>query len=205
MRQHVVRQHVLRHRVNQVARCWAIAAFVAWMVLVAAALGSTTNVADAATGAPERPRLEQRRDNQQTTVEDVSSTVMCPSCDTTLDQSDSPAAERMRVWVTEAVDAGWTEQEIRDGLVEEYGGDESVLATPRAQGLGLLVWIVPALIVLVAGIGWVVLMRRWRRGSPGGDDQTRSGSSSYSHASASPSKSASSTSTPSSGDTTSPS
>lgn len=205
MKPHVGSQHLVRQRVNQVARIWAIAAFVAWTMLVAAALGSTTNVADAAAASPERPRLEQRRDNPQTTVEDVSATVMCPSCDTTLDQSNSPAAERMRVWVTEAVDAGWTEQEIRDGLVEEYGGDESVLATPRAQGLGLLVWIVPALIVLVAGIGWVVLMRRWRRGSSGGDDQTRSGSSSYSHASASPSKSASSTSTSSPGDTSSPS
>lgn len=181
----------MRQRLDQVARIWAIAAFVAWMILVSATLGSTTNIADAAPDVADEPRLEQRRDGPRTTVEDVSSTVMCPSCDTTLDQSNSPAAEAMRVWVTEAVDAGWTEQEIRDGLVEEYGGDESILATPRAQGLGLLVWIVPALIVLVAAIGWVVLMRRWRRGSSD-DDQTRSGSSSYSHASVSPSKSSSS-------------
>ncbi len=194
----------MSQRLDQVARVWAITAFVAWMMLVAAALGSTSNVAAAAaTEVPDRPRLEQRRDNPQTTVDDVSSTVMCPSCDTTLDQSNSPAAEAMRVWVTEAVDAGWTEQEIRDGLVEEYGGDESILATPRAQGIGLLVWIVPALIVLVAAVGWVVLMRRWRRGSADDDAQTRSGSSSYSHASGSPSKSASSTC--STGDTTSPS
>ena len=199
----------MRQRLDQVARVWAIAAFVAWMMLVAAALGSTSNVAVAATEdqamRPDAPRLEQRREHPQTTVEDVSSTVMCPSCDTTLDQSNSPAADAMRVWVTEAVDAGWTEQEIRDGLVEEYGGDESILATPRAQGIGLLVWIVPALIVLGATIGWVVLMRRWRSGSgeAGSDAQTRSGSSSYSHASASPSKSSSST--PSTGDAPSPS
>lgn len=199
---------MLRHRLDQIARIWAIAAFVAWLLLIAAALGSTTNIAGAATAdeamRSDEPRLEQRRDDPQTTVDDVSATVMCPSCDTTLDQSNSPAADAMRAWVTEAVDAGWTEQEIRDGLVEEYGGDESILATPRAQGLGLLVWIVPGLIVLCAAVGWVVLMRRWRRdGAAGRADQTRWGSSSYSHASASPSKS--SASTPSPDEPTSPS
>ena len=198
MSQRVV--HRVKQRRNQLARSCAIASFVTWSVLAAAAIGSTTNVADAATDSP---RLEQRRDTRQTSMEEVGSTVMCPSCDTTLDQSNSPAAEAMRVWVAEAIDAGWTEQEIRDGLVEEYGGDESVLATPRAQGIGLLVWIVPALIVLIAGIGWIVLMRRWRRGPSGDDDQTRSGSSSYSHASASPSKS--SASPPSTRDAPSPS
>lgn len=186
-------------RLDQVARVWAIGAFVAWMFLLAAAFGSTTNVAhgapagsaagSTATTRDGTPALEQRRDSPQTTVDDVSSTVMCPSCDTTLDQSNSPAAESMRAWVEEAVAAGWTRQEIRDGLVAEYDGDESILATPRASGVGLLAFIVPALVVLVAAIGGVVLMRRWRTGNSGGDDQTRSGSSSYSQSSASPSAS----------------
>ncbi len=182
----------MRQRVDQVARVWAIAAFVAWMFLLAAALGSTTNVAHAADGQQPKsqaPKLEQRRDSPQTSVEAVSSTVMCPSCDTTLDQSNSPAAEAMRVWVEEAVAAGWTKQEIRDGLVDEYDGDESILATPRAHGVGLLAFLVPAAIVLVAGLGGVLLMRRWRTGSTALDDQTRSGSSSYSQSSASPSTS----------------
>jgi cytochrome c-type biogenesis protein CcmH/NrfF len=197
----------MRQRVDQVARIWAIAAFVAWMFLIAAALGSTTNVAHAAS-APgpgvDQPSLEQRRPTRQTTVDAVSTTVMCPSCDTTLDQSNSPAAEAMRVWIEEAVDAGWTKEEIREGLVTEYDGDESILATPRAHGVGLLAFIVPGLVVLAALLGGVVLMRRWRRDDgSGSDDQTRSGSSSYSQSSASPS--ASPNSSPSTDDAVAPS
>lgn len=198
----------MRHRIDQVARVWAVGAFVAWLFLLSAAFGSTTNVAQGAVQRSEatidNPALEQRRPEPQTTVDAVSKTVMCPSCDTTLDQSNSPAAESMRVWVEEAVAAGWTKEEIREGLVTEYDGDESILATPRAHGVGLLAFIVPALVVLAALVGGFVLMRRWRSdGSDHEDNQTRSGSSSYSHSSASPSTS--SNSSPPAGDDAGPS
>ena len=167
----------MRRRLDTVARTWALASVVGWVVLVAFVLGTVSDAgaaaAESASDLP-APRLEQRRDTPQTTVDEVSATVMCPSCDTTLDQSESPAATRMRAWVTAAVEAGWTTQEIRDGLVAEYGGDESILATPRARGVGLLVWLVPALIVLLALVVGAMSMRRWRRAA----DQTRSSASS---------------------------
>lgn len=163
-----------RRLLSRTARAWAIASFVAWVVLLAAAIGSTTNVHAATAGAglsPQAPApedtvdaaLEQRRSTPQTSVGEVSKTVMCPSCDTTLDQSDSPAAQSMRSWIERAVAAGWTQQEIRDGLVAEYDGDESILAVPRAKGLGLGVWIVPALVITGALLLGVLSLRRWRR------------------------------------------
>lgn len=181
----------MRARVDQLLRAWALLAFVAWFLLLAVVLGAFEAEAGAAEPVRDEPRVEQRRDTRQTSVEEVSRGVMCPSCEGTLDQSNSPAAESMRVYIEEAVAAGWTEEEIRDGLVAEYDGDESILATPRATGIGLLAWIVPALIVLATAIGAVVLIRGWRSGARGAEAQTRSGSSSYSHASASasPSKS----------------
>jgi cytochrome c-type biogenesis protein CcmH/NrfF len=154
------------------------------VTLLAVTLGAASGASaerDTTSTAP--PELEQRRSEPQTSVDSVGATVMCPSCDTTLDQSNSPAADRMRIWVETAVAAGWTEDEIRDGLVEEYGGDESVLAVPRAQGIGLAVWIVPALVVLGALVVGLLVLRSWRR-TP--TDQARSTSSSYSHAAASP-------------------
>lgn len=143
-----------------------------------AAVGMLVGGADALAVEPNPrqapPRVEQRRAERQTTVDEVSRTVMCPSCDTTLDQSSSPAAERMRTWVIAAVDAGWTEGEIRAGLVREYGGDESVLAAPRAHGSGLLVWVVPGLIAVLALTVGVQTLRQWRLSSrvaaPGGVD-----------------------------------
>lgn len=127
-----------------------------------AARAADASDVEAAASAPP-PVLEHRRDAPQTTLDDVSRTLMCPSCESTLDQSNSPAASRMRVWVRTAIQEGWTEAEIRDGLVREYGGDESVLAVPRARGAGLLVWVVPAILAAAALLTGVLLVRRWRR------------------------------------------
>lgn len=132
-----------------------------WLFLAAAVIAGASHAA-AATGDP---KLEQRRATPQTSVDAVAQNVMCPSCDTTLDRSSSPAAESMRAWIRSAVAAGWTTEEIRDGLVSEYGGDESVLATPRAQGVGALAYYVPIGIVVLLAISWAVLIRRWRTGA----------------------------------------
>lgn len=162
----------------------------AWAFAAAFALGTVS--ARAAVAPPTTsdaiplpgPRLEQRRAAPQTSVEAVGETVMCPSCDTTLDQSNAPAAERMRAYVAAGVAAGWTAPEIRDGLVAEYGGDESILATPQRHGLGLLAWIVPGIVALVAIAGGVLLMRRWRADASVKTGQARSAVSSYSQSSA---------------------
>lgn len=156
-----------RRNVERVLRAWSVASLVFWVALLAAAIATTTNVHAAAAGAaadePAAAGLQQRRSQAQTSVDEVSSGVMCPTCDSTLDESNSPAAQRMRAWVEEAVAAGWTEQEIREGLVEEYGGDESILAVPRAQGLGIGIWVAPAVVVLAALLGAIVTLRRWKR------------------------------------------
>jgi cytochrome c-type biogenesis protein CcmH/NrfF len=187
----------VRRRLDSLARAWALASVVGWVVVVAFVLGTVSNAEAAAASSADElpaPHLEQRRDAPQTSVDAVSSTVMCPSCDTTLDQSNSPAAVRMRAWVTAAVEAGWTDEEIRDGLVAEYGGDESILATPRARGVGMLVWLVPALIVLLALVIGAMSLRRWRRAAR----QTRSVSSPAFQASGSTSAHSASMSSPSS-------
>lgn len=154
-----------RSRADRVLRAWSVASLVCWVALFAAAVATTTNVhaAGAVADEPVNAGFEQRRSQPQTSVEEVSSGVMCPTCDSTLDESNSPAAQRMQAWVEEAVAAGWTEQEIRDGLVQEYGGDESILAVPRADGVGLGIWVAPAVVVLGALLGAVVILRSWRR------------------------------------------
>lgn len=110
--------------------------------------------------------LPQRRAEVQTSVDTVSRSVMCPSCEATLDQSASPAAERMRIWIDARVRAGWTEQEIRDGLVAEYDGDRSILATPGAADTrGQIAWLVPAGVGLAALVVGAATLLRWRRRS----------------------------------------
>ncbi|MBC7461808.1 MAG: cytochrome c-type biogenesis protein CcmH [Thermoleophilia bacterium] len=160
---------MLRARTGSLLRWGAVATFVAWVFLLAYMLGAASNANAAAsdtvvaTQSQPKPVLEHRRDQPQTSVATVSRNVMCPTCDTTLDSSHSPAAERMRVWIRVAVANGWSEDEITAGLVNEYGGDESILAVPRAEGIGLLAWLVPLAVVLAAASCGLLLVRRWRR------------------------------------------
>jgi cytochrome c-type biogenesis protein CcmH/NrfF len=156
-------------RLGRWASYLGVAVFVTWVFLLAYALGAASNAqaADAngmvATPNQQAPVLAKHRNEPQTTLQQVSSTVMCPTCDSTLDQSHSPAAERMRVWIQVAIRQGWTTDEIHSGLIKEYGGSEAILAVPRARGIGLLAWLVPAAIVLIAGLYGLLLLRRWRR------------------------------------------
>ena len=92
---------------------------------------------------------------------DLEAELVCPVCETTLDQSNAPVAERMKLFIRERIAAGDTEQEIKDALVAEFG--PGVLATPQKSGFGLLAWVLP-LAALVAGAATVaVLVRSWSR------------------------------------------
>ena len=95
---------------------------------------------------------------------DLEAELVCPVCETTLDQSDAPVAQRMKTFIRERIAAGDSEREIKDALVSEFGS--GVLATPPKSGFGLVAWLLP-LGALVAGVITVgLLVRRWsgRRG-----------------------------------------
>jgi len=95
---------------------------------------------------------------------DLEAELVCPVCETTLDQSDAPVAQRMKGFIRERIAAGDTEDEIKDALVAEFG--DGVLATPSASGFGLLAWLVPLAAVLAGAIAVVLLVRSWSRRSP---------------------------------------
>lgn len=102
---------------------------------------------------------------------DLEAELVCPVCETTLDQSTAPVAERMKTFLRIRIAAGDTEQEIKDALVAEFG--PGVLATPPKGGFGLLAWLLP-LVALIAGAVVVgVLLRTWsRRREPRADART---------------------------------
>lgn len=92
---------------------------------------------------------------------DLEAELVCPVCETTLDQSNAPIAERMKLFIRERIAAGDSEREIKDALVAEFG--PGVLATPGKSGFGLLAWLLP-LAGLVAGVLAVTLLARsWAR------------------------------------------
>ena len=101
------------------------------------------------------------------TLAELESEVICPTCKTTLDQSSSPIADRMRRFISERIAVGDTKTEIKQKLVDQFG--ESVLASPPKHGFGLLAWVLP---LAGVGIGTLVvgaLAWRWSRARGSGD------------------------------------
>jgi cytochrome c-type biogenesis protein CcmH len=103
---------------------------------------------------------------------DLEAELVCPVCETTLDQSDAPVAKRMKTYIRERIAAGDTEDEIKDALVAEFG--PGVLATPPKSGFGLLAWLLPLGAVVAGAVVVAVLVRSWsrRRPSAGGEDES---------------------------------
>jgi cytochrome c-type biogenesis protein CcmH len=99
------------------------------------------------------------------TLRELEGELMCPTCGTTLELSNAPAANQIRRFVRERIAAGDTKSEIKEKLVAEFG--RGVLAAPPKEGFDLLAWVLP---LLAAGLGAAViavLIVGWSRGRPG--------------------------------------
>lgn len=95
------------------------------------------------------------------TLAELESEVICPTCKTTLDQSSSPIADRMRRFISERIVAGDTKTEIKQKLVDQFG--ESVLAAPPKHGFGLLAWVLPLAGIALGALVVGALAWRWSR------------------------------------------
>jgi cytochrome c-type biogenesis protein CcmH len=87
--------------------------------------------------------------------------LVCIQCHTTLDESNSPFANELKVEVARRIALCQSEQQILDAMVAEFG--PSVLSTPQTHGFDLLAWILPlggiALGAAALGFG----ARHWSR------------------------------------------
>jgi cytochrome c-type biogenesis protein CcmH len=99
-----------------------------------------------------------RADNRPT-LADLEGEIMCPVCDTTLDQSSSPAARQIEAVISARIAAGDSKQEIKDLLVAQYG--TKILAAPPKRGFNLLAWLLPIFLLLGGAIVLGLLAWRW--------------------------------------------
>ncbi len=95
------------------------------------------------------------------TLGELEGEVMCPVCETTLDQSSSPAAQQIKRVIATRIAAGDTKTQIKDRLVAEYGS--AILAAPPHRGFGLLAWWLPVAGIVAAAVAVAVGARRWAR------------------------------------------
>ena len=118
-------------------------------VLLAVCLGLLA-VAPAAFAGEENPTLAE-----------LERETVCPTCNTTLELSRSPIADRMRGFIRRRIAAGDTKTEIKEALVAEFG--EEVLAAPPRRGFNLLAWLLPLGGGALAAIVLAFAARRWAR------------------------------------------
>jgi cytochrome c-type biogenesis protein CcmH len=95
------------------------------------------------------------------TLSELEGEVMCPVCNTTLDQSSSPAARQIEAVISRRIAAGDTKSEIKDRLVADYG--PQILAAPPKEGFDLLAWLLPIGGALAGAAILGLLAWRWSR------------------------------------------
>ena len=95
------------------------------------------------------------------TLRNLEDEVMCPVCETTLSQSNSPAAQQIERFIRARIAAGDSESEIKQRLVAEYG--EGVLAAPPRRGFSLLAWLLPVVGLVGGAVAVALLAWRWSR------------------------------------------
>jgi cytochrome c-type biogenesis protein CcmH/NrfF len=87
--------------------------------------------------------------------------IMCPTCHTTLDQSDSDAARQIEAYIQKRIGECATAGQIESELVKNFGA--GILAAPPHKGFDLLAWWLP-LGGVIAGAGLLALgVWRWSR------------------------------------------
>jgi cytochrome c-type biogenesis protein CcmH len=95
-------------------------------------------------------------------VNRVARQLYCPVCENIpLDVCPTQACAQWRETIRAKLAAGWTDQQILDYFVAQYG--ERVLARPSTHGLNILVWVIPPILLLG---GAAVLWRFLRQMRP---------------------------------------
>ena len=96
-------------------------------------------------------------------VNAVAKKLYCPVCpNTPLDVCETQACADWRQQIREQLADGWTEDQVMDYFVEQYG--ERVLAEPERSGFTSLVWILPMVALALGLIVAVQALRSWRVG-----------------------------------------
>ena len=108
-----------------------------------------------------RPTPATRSDSAlEATTTALASELRCPVCQgNSIQDSPSELAQQMRDLIRDQLRAGKTPDEVRAYFVDKYG--EWILLSPKAEGLNLIVYVVPLIAVLVGGLVVWRTVRRW--------------------------------------------
>jgi cytochrome c-type biogenesis protein CcmH len=130
---------------------------VRFSVLVLALLLSAPN----ALAAPQ-PDEQMADEAMETRARALYRDLRCVVCQSqSIDESNAPLAADMRAVVRERLLAGDSDAEVRTWLQTRYG--DYVLMTPPLQGNTLLLWLLPAILLVGGGVLVVIYIRAQSR------------------------------------------
>lgn len=134
-------------RPRQGLRAWAPWLAMAVVVLAALAVGV----------------FGQHTPTEAERAQHLAESIRCPSCKSqSAASSDTPSSQAVRALIADRVAAGDSDEEIRDYVASRYGRE--ILLEPPGSGISVLVWALPVVLVVVAGVGLVVRFRDYRPG-----------------------------------------
>ncbi|UCC61980.1 MAG: cytochrome c-type biogenesis protein CcmH [Anaerolineae bacterium] len=98
-------------------------------------------------------------------VNAVAKELYCPICENTpLDVCGTQACKDWRALIRQQLRDGWTEEQILDYFVANYG--PQVLAQPPVSGFTVLVWVLPVVGLAGGGVFLWQRLRRWQAHRP---------------------------------------
>lgn len=102
-------------------------------------------------------------------VNAVAKDLFCPICENTpLDVCETQACADWRQVIRDKLSGGQSDDQIKDYFADQYG--VRALAEPPAEGVTLLVWLVPLIAIPAAVIIFGLYLRNIRRAAPGGSE-----------------------------------
>ena len=126
-----------------------------WLLLLTAIVGATPAVAVQPDEVLSDQRLEAR-------ARDLSRELRCMVCQNqSIDDLDAALARDLRILVRERLMAGDSDQQVLDFLTARYG--DFVLLKPRFGSQTAILWLTPAVLVVIGVLGLVLLVRRQRK------------------------------------------
>ncbi|HJW83039.1 MAG TPA: cytochrome c-type biogenesis protein CcmH [Anaerolineae bacterium] len=103
----------------------------------------------------------QQRTPTDDEVNAIAKQLYCPVCpNTPLDVCETKACQDWRQQIRDQLAAGWSEPQIIDYFVAQYG--ERVLAEPQRGGFTGLVWVLPVISALLGLVVVGQVLKGWR-------------------------------------------
>ena len=136
-----------RHEPRVVVKRWP-----GWVLLVFVVVGFLAYGATRDAGA----RTPEER------VEEITKRLACPMCDgETVYESANTASASIRAEIkTQVTAADASDDDIVAYIVQQFGAQTQLL--PKASGFESLVWVIPGVALVCAGVGLFFAFRRWR-------------------------------------------